>query len=35
VSAEPTDTGQASSKTITQWSMYLEDLHARIARAAS
>jgi SRSO17 transposase len=31
VSAEQTETGQASSKTITQWSMYLEDLHARIA----
>jgi SRSO17 transposase len=31
VSAEQSDTGQASSKTITQWSTYLEDLHARIA----
>jgi SRSO17 transposase len=31
VSAEQTETGQASSKTITQWSVYLEDLHARIA----
>jgi SRSO17 transposase len=32
VSAEQTQTGQASSKTITQWSVYLEDLHARIAK---
>jgi SRSO17 transposase len=31
VSAERSETGQASSKTITQWSTYLEDLHARIA----
>jgi SRSO17 transposase len=31
VSAEHIETGQASSKTITQWSVYLEDLHARIA----
>jgi SRSO17 transposase len=31
VSAEQTETAQASSKTITQWSTYLEDLHARIA----
>jgi hypothetical protein len=31
VSAEQTETAQASSKTIPQWSVYLEDLHARIA----
>ena len=31
MSAEQTETAQASSKTITQWSMYLEDLHARVA----
>jgi SRSO17 transposase len=31
VSAEQAETGQASSKTITQWAVYLEDLHARIA----
>jgi SRSO17 transposase len=31
VSAGQTETGQASSKTITQWSVCLEDLHARIS----
>lgn len=31
MSAEQTETGQASSKSIRQWSVYLEEMHARIA----